>query len=83
MSKRTVRDGKCENTKLKSDTFKPTKVVPANLCIEFKPREGVAVAVGSLEEPITDWLIHEGLGITATNEDDTIGIAFGNGPVLA
>lgn len=57
--------------------------MPANLCIEFKPRKGVAVAAGSVEEPITDWLIPEGLGITATNEDYTIGIAFGNGPVLA
>lgn len=69
--------------KNQSSHFKPTKVVSAHLCIEFKPCEGVAVGAGSLEEPITDWLIHERLGIAATNKDHAIGIAFGNGPVLA
>lgn len=67
----------------KSSRFKPTKVVSAHLCIEFKPCEGIAVGASSFEEPITDWLIHEGLGIAATNEDYAIRIAFGNGPVLA
>lgn len=67
---------------MESDPFKPTKVVPAHLCIEFKSCEGITVAAGSLEEPITDRLIHEGLGITATNEDYAIGVAFGNGPML-
>lgn len=55
----------------------------AHLCIEFEFSEGVAVAAGSLEEPVTDWLIHEGLGSIATNEDYAIGVAFGNWPVLA
>lgn len=57
--------------------------MPAHLCIEFKPGEGIAVAAGSLEEPVTDWLVHQGLGITATNKDDAVRVAFGNGPMLA
>lgn len=55
----------------------------AHLCIEFELSEGVTVAAGSLEEPITDWLIHGGLGSVATNKDDAISVAFGNGPVLS
>lgn len=53
------------------------------MCIEFELSEGVTVAAGSLEEPITDWLIHGGLGSVATNKDDAISVAFGNGPVLS
>lgn len=55
----------------------------AHLCIEFELSEGVAVAAGSLEKPVADWLIHEVLGSTATNKDYAVGVAFGNGPVLA
>lgn len=53
------------------------------MCIEFEFSKGVAVAAGSLEEPITDWLIHEGLCSIATDEDYAIRVAFGNGPVLS
>lgn len=53
------------------------------MCIEFELSEGVVVAAGSFEEPVADWLIHECLGSAATHEDDAIGVAFGNGPVLA
>lgn len=60
-----------------------TEVVAAHLCIEFELSEGVAVAAGSFEEPVTDWLIHNVLGSTATNEDYAVRVAFGNGPVLA
>lgn len=60
-----------------------TEVVSAHLCIEFELSEGVAVAAGSLEEPIADRLIHKVLGSAAANKDDAIGVAFGNGPVLA
>lgn len=59
-----------------------TEVVAAHLCIEFELSEGVAVAAGSLEEPVAHWLIHEVLGSAATDEDDAVGVAFGNGPVL-
>lgn len=55
----------------------------AHLCIEFELSEGVPVAICGLEEPVTDWLIHEGLCAIATDEDYSIGVAFGNGPVLA
>ncbi len=53
------------------------------MCIEFELSEGVAVAAGSLEKPVADWLIHEVLGSTATNKDYAVRVAFGNGPVLA
>lgn len=53
------------------------------MCIEFELSEGVTVAAGSLEEPITDWLIHGGLGSAATNKDYAVSVAFGNGPVLS
>lgn len=53
------------------------------MCIEFELSEGVPVAICGLEEPVTDWLIHEGLCAIATDEDYSIGVAFGNGPVLA
>lgn len=59
-----------------------TEVVAAHLCIEFELSEGVAVAAGSLEEPVAHWLIHEVLGSAATDQDYAIGVAFGNGPVL-
>ena len=55
----------------------------AHLCIEFELSEGVAVAAGSLEEPVTDWLICKVLGSVAADEDYAIRVAFGNGPVLA
>ncbi len=60
-----------------------TKVVAAHLCIEFELSEGIVVAAGSLEKPVADWLIHEVLGSIAADEDYAIGVAFGNGPVLA
>lgn len=60
-----------------------TKVVSANLCIEFELSEGVTVATGSLEEPIAHWLIHEALGSTAPDKDNAIRVPFGNGPMLA
>lgn len=60
-----------------------TKVVAAHLCIEFELIEGVAVATGSLEEPVTDRLIHKVLGSIAANEDYAIRVAFGNGPMLS
>lgn len=60
-----------------------TEVVAAHLCIEFELSEGVAVVAGSLEEPVTDWLIHKVLGSVAADEDYAIRVAFGNGPVLA
>lgn len=52
------------------------------MCIEFELSEGVAVAAGSLEEPVTDWLIHQGFCPISTNEDYAVGVAFRNGPVL-
>lgn len=55
----------------------------AHLCIEFELSEGVAVAASSLEEPVADWLIHEVLSATATDEDYAIGVAFRNGTMLA
>jgi len=63
--------------------MKHTEVVAAHLCIEFELSEGVAVAAGSLEEPVADWLIHQVLGPIAADEDNAIGVTFGNGSVLA
>lgn len=60
-----------------------TEVVAAHLCIEFEFSEGIAVAAGSLEKPVTDWLVHKGLGSVATDKDDAIRVAFGNGPMLS
>lgn len=60
-----------------------TEVVAAHLCIEFELIEGVAVAAGILEEPVTDRLIHKVLGSIAANKDYAIGVAFGNGPMLS
>lgn len=60
-----------------------TEVVAAHLCIEFELSEGVVVAAGSLEEPVADRLIHEVLGSVAADKDKAIGVAFGNGSVLA
>lgn len=60
-----------------------TEVVAAHLCIEFELSEGVTVAAGSLEEPVANWLIHKVLGSIAADKDNAIGVAFGNGPVLA
>lgn len=59
-----------------------TEVVAAHLCIEFELSEGVAVAAGSLEEPVTDWLIHQVFCPISTNKDYAVGVAFRNGPVL-
>lgn len=55
----------------------------AHLCIEFELSEGVAVAAGGLEEPVADWLVHQVLGSAAAHQDDAVGVAFGNGSVLA
>lgn len=69
LSKRKSREMIDVKTQNQSSHFKPTKVVSAHLCIEFEPCEGIAVGASSLEEPITDWLIHQGLSIAATNQD--------------
>lgn len=55
----------------------------AHLCIEFELSEGLAVATSSLEEPVADWLIHQVVGPIAADEDNAVGVAFGNGSVLA
>lgn len=53
------------------------------MCIELEFSEGVIVASGSLEEPVTDRLIHEGRGFIAPDKDYAVRVAFRNGPVLA
>lgn len=53
------------------------------MCIELEFGEGVIVASGSLEEPVTDRLIHEGHGFIAPDKDYAVRVAFRNGPVLA
>ena len=53
----------------------PTEVVAAHLWIEFELNEGVIVATGSFEEPVTDWLIHKVFGSAATDKDDAIRVA--------